>query len=74
MSKTVAAHAAHTFQANRIWRANTAVKAIASAANITGMFHDMITEAQDQSDNMAMKAAANYLSVMKSCYGDIIMM
>ena len=63
MSKTVAAHAARTFQANRIWR-----------ANITGMFHDMITEAQDQSDNMAMKAAANYLSVMKSCYGDIIMM
>ena len=42
--------------------------------NITGMFHDMITEAQDQSDNMAMKAAATYLSVMKSCYGDIIMM
>jgi len=49
------------------------VPAIASAANITGMFHDMITEAQDQSDNMAMKAAVNHLSVMKYCYDDIIM-
>jgi len=53
------------------------VPAIASAANITGMFHDMITEAQDQSDNMAMKAAVNYLSVMKEIlpwrYYDVVM-
>lgn len=41
------------------------------------MFHDMITEAQDQSDNMAMKAAVNYLSVMKEIlpqrYYDVVM-
>jgi len=37
--------------------------------------HDMITEAQDQGDDMAMKATLSYdLSVMNFCYDDLMML